>query len=253
MKLFIVILFISFTATISVNAQIQKNVHSRVLAMKNGNTYSILVSNITKPTYQEDMAICGENIIDYFLLSKELPTEKIEYKTKLNNTIKVRKAEQSKWAWLNPDKLDLVLVSVLFGCHSQNELVGYVSKLNSKLIKPDNYYSDLISLFFQDKEYNYLFLQIRKPNQKWLDENGNSNNTSIVWISAYYTKDDIIGSQEFWIDYKNSRYRIMSDYWNKKWEGMTLPGYKNWISLANQKSKSKIDILVENIIKFNLK
>jgi hypothetical protein len=194
----------------------------------------------------EDMAICGEEINNYYLLSNELPKSKIDYKLKLNETILQRKAEQSKWSWLNPDKLDLVTLSTLFGCHSNDELIKYIKSINSTTVNNNQLINFITNMFFSDKDYNYVFIQIRKVEDDWRKLNNIQTNAQILWITTYYKNRDIIGSQEFWIDVNKKQYQYLSDYWNAKWEGRTTPGFKKWIVISDK--KTKFNKLVSDII-----
>lgn len=245
-KVYLFLFFISsilliFNCQSNLNNNCQSQLNKRIICFNNLEAYSITDTTILKPNFMDDMAICDEKIENYYLLSKKLPKAKINHKLKLNETVVERKAELEKWAWLKPDKLDLVLLSTLFECHSHEELIKYLTQIESKKVKLNEEIKLISNLFFSKTDSKYKFIQIRNADKKWLDENDISNSKSIIWITTYYKNSEVYGSEEYWIDLKKMRYQRLSDYWFSDFRGMTTPNYKQWKSIQTKNFSSKWD------------
>jgi hypothetical protein len=214
----------------------------------NGTSYVVKPDSVPKPHYMEDMAMCGETIDGYATLS-ETAQELGRRKQNLNATNPRRRAEQSKWSWLDPDILDLAALSTLFGCHSTADLVRYLHSHGYDR-SPPSPIRNALALFVGMNGREYRFLRFRRVDETW----GTANHippqdaVRVVWVSTYYTAGDRHGSEEYWIDTGVRKYQYLSDYWLADWRGFTTPEFRVWRKIDERSELVGTDGVVRRIL-----
>ena len=198
-----------------------------------------------EPVYYEDMAVCGEPMSQYRLMSSRSDSE---YKERLNKAVPARRAELKKWAWLKPTKKDLALISELLGCHRGSEIDAVLTESGYVSRKPTTQFERtttrlVLNEYELHKERKYTSFVVRPVNRFFLEKNQGDTMISnkIVWFTIDFVQSIYMHSEEYWINCSTPGVKLQSDYYDKDFNGWTLPGkYTKWDEISNNSFEERV-------------